>query len=233
MSNRIMLIPVGSSVGLTSISLGLVRALEQKNVDVGFFKPISQPKPGESGPEKSTEIIKQTSNINPPEPIALSHAEKRYSEGEQDVLLEEIVGCFETYAKQNQTIIIEGLVQTQEQNYTVRLNRMVANALGASVVFVATINDQEKSIEEMLDIAANHYGGVDSDNVLGCIFNKVGAPLDPYDIASTDSEDEFCLENQTKLLNKIQRLPILKRPSFKLLGAIPWDFDLIAPRVQD
>ncbi len=47
MTKRIMLIPVGSAVGLTSVSLGLLRAFEQKNIDVGFlnqFHNLSQAK---------------------------------------------------------------------------------------------------------------------------------------------------------------------------------------------
>lgn len=233
MTNRIMLIPVGSLVGLTSISLGLVRALEQKNMNIGFFKPISQPKLGDKGPEKSTEIIKRTSNIQPPKAFDLVYAEKKYSEGEQDVLLEEIVGRFELYAEPGQTVIIEGLVQTQEQNYTVRLNRKVASALSADVVFVSTYQSNEPSIEEQLEIAVNHYGGLENSKVLGVIFNKVGMPKDPYDIAistSGDTDNQISMENTIK---EIHQLSILKNPQFKLLGAVPWDFDLIAPRIQD
>jgi hypothetical protein len=37
MSRRIMLIPISTGVGLTSVSVGLVRALEQKAVKVNFF----------------------------------------------------------------------------------------------------------------------------------------------------------------------------------------------------
>ncbi len=230
-----MLIPVGTSVGLTSVSIGLVRALEQKNINVGFFKPIAQPKKGDSatGPEKSTEMIKNTTQINPPTPFTLGYAEKLYSEGEQDILLEDIVGRFETYAKHDQTIIIEGLVQTSEQNYTVRLNRMVANALGANVIFVASINEQNQSVDEMLDIAANHYGGIENSHVLGCIFNKVGAPIDPYDISSSSIEENNTPIIQDDLIEKIHNLPIFKSKHFKLLGVVPWHFDLVAPRVQD
>ena len=42
-SHRIMLIPVGFGVGLTSVSLGLLHTCEQKGIKVGHFKPISQP----------------------------------------------------------------------------------------------------------------------------------------------------------------------------------------------
>lgn len=233
MSNRIMLIPVGTSVGLTSVSIGLVRALEQKSVDVGFFKPISQLTKGDTGPEKSTEMIKQTSHINPPKPFDLAYAEKLYSEKRQADLLESIVGRFEKYAKRGQTIIIEGLVQNSQQNYTVRLNRMIANALGAKVVFVTTIDEQNQSVDELLDIAANHYGGIENDNVLGCIFNKVGSPIDPYDISTHAIEDNNIAAIQDSLIKKVHDLPIFKSPHFKVLGIVPWQFDLIAPRVKD
>ena len=37
MSHRIMLIPVGSGVGLTSVSLGLLHACQQKGIKVGHI----------------------------------------------------------------------------------------------------------------------------------------------------------------------------------------------------
>ena len=61
MSRRIMLIPISTGVGLTSVSVGLVRALEQKAVKVNFFKPIAQPRKDDIGPEKSTVIVQQGS----------------------------------------------------------------------------------------------------------------------------------------------------------------------------
>lgn len=42
--------PTDFGVGLTSISLGLVRTLERAGLKVGFFKPIAQPHPGDLGP---------------------------------------------------------------------------------------------------------------------------------------------------------------------------------------
>ena len=42
MSRRIMLIPVGFEVGLTSVSLGMMRVLERQGINSTLFKPISQ-----------------------------------------------------------------------------------------------------------------------------------------------------------------------------------------------
>ncbi len=51
MSRTIMLIPTGTSVGLTSVSLGVIRAMERKGVRLSVFKPIAQPRSGGDAPE--------------------------------------------------------------------------------------------------------------------------------------------------------------------------------------
>ena len=38
--------PVGYDVGLTSVALGLVRALERRGLKVGFVKPVAQQREG-------------------------------------------------------------------------------------------------------------------------------------------------------------------------------------------
>ena len=53
MSRRIMLIPVGTSVGLTTVSMGLVRAIEEQGIKLNFFKPVAQPRKGDNGEERS------------------------------------------------------------------------------------------------------------------------------------------------------------------------------------
>ena len=55
--------PTDFGVGLTSISLGLVRTLERAGLKVGFFKPIAQPHPGDTGPERSTELVAQVLGV--------------------------------------------------------------------------------------------------------------------------------------------------------------------------
>ena len=106
MSRRIMLIPVSTGVGLTSVSVGLVRALEQKAIKVNFFKPIAQPRRGECGPEKSTAIVKIGSSINPPEPFSLTYAENMIGDGKGNTLLEEIVERFESAIHDDEIVII-------------------------------------------------------------------------------------------------------------------------------
>ncbi|MBJ4011286.1 AAA family ATPase, partial [Salmonella enterica subsp. enterica serovar Kentucky] len=51
MSRTIMLIPTSAGVGLTSVSMGVLRAMERKGVKVSFYKPICQPRSGGDQPD--------------------------------------------------------------------------------------------------------------------------------------------------------------------------------------
>lgn len=234
MARRIMLVPISTGVGLTSVSVGLVRALEQKAVKVNFFKPIAQPRSGETGPEKSTLIVTQGSPINPPTPFALDYAEQMIGDGKGDDLLEEIVERFESTISNDEVAIIEGMVPTRRQPYAGRVNREIAQTLGAEIIFVLTPgNDSNDQIEDRLEIAAGYYGGVGHARVLGCIFNKVNAPLDDEGRARADLVDSHNPEALENELNRLASLPIFTKHPFMLLGSIPWDFELVAPRVKD
>ena len=67
--------PTGFGVGLTSISLGLVRALELAGLKVGFCKPIAQLHPGDTGPERSSELIARTHGLKSPTPLDQAYVE--------------------------------------------------------------------------------------------------------------------------------------------------------------
>ena len=234
MAKRLMLIPVGTSVGLTTLSLGIVHALERQGTNVNFFKPIFQPRNSQQKAEKSTEITKLYSNITPIEPLDVAYAEQMIGDGKGDVLLEEIVERFEQNVADDEVAIIEGMVPTRKQPYAGRVNREIAQTLGADVVFVLTPgNDSLDEIEDKLEIAAANYGGIKSKRVLGCIFNKVNAPIDEEGRARADRADLFDPEKEKDAIRRVQSISLFRKSNFQLLGSIPWEFDLIAPRVKD
>lgn len=75
MSRTIMLIPTSAGVGLTSVSMGVLRAMERKGVSVSFYKPIAQPRSGGNQPDLTSTIISTNSDIKIGEPIAMTKAE--------------------------------------------------------------------------------------------------------------------------------------------------------------
>lgn len=83
MSRTIMLVPISSGVGLTSVSLGVLRAMERKGVNVSFFKPIAQPRSGFDAPDLTSTIITASSDIKVAEATPMSEAESFISNEKQ------------------------------------------------------------------------------------------------------------------------------------------------------
>lgn len=233
MPRRIMLIPVGTSVGLTSVSLGLVRVMQQQGLKVKFFKPVGQPRYGDKEAEKSTTIATKVGLLKPAEPLSTSYVEEMISQDKIDILLEEIIALFEKNTDQEDVAIIEGLVSTQSHPYAVRLNKEICNALDAQIVLVsAPGNLMLNQLNDKLEIVADSYGGHKGKKVIGCIFNKVNAPINEKGQLSSELIERHDNSQTADVINKLSTLPIFSK-SFALLGCVSWSFELIAPRVVD
>jgi len=228
MSHRIMLIPVGFGVGLTSVSLGLLHACQQKGIKVGHFKPISQPSRNVmASKEKALPSVSLSENDSA---ISLSYVEKKIGAGLHDVVLEEVVEKFNLFEQDQDVILIEGLIPTTRQPYAGRINRDVAQALSADIVLVAAPDyDNPEQFEDRIEVSADTYGGIKNKRLIGCIINKLNAPdQDKYGLLPTEDEIEQDFD-----LSLWQSLPIFKSRNFNLLGTVGWERDLIAPRVID
>ena len=233
MSRTIMLIPIGAGVGVTSVSLGMVRAMERQGVAVNFFKPIAQPRSGDTGPERSTATLRNGSAINPPEPFAMKYAENLISSGKKSELLENIVERFQKITKDSDVIIVEGLVPTDKHQFANEINYSIAKALGAEMVFVThPSNDSSQQLKERMEIAVSSFGGKNNKNIVGCIINKVGAPIDETDSNSPDMNEMFDIPLAGTQTN-LEVLQMFSKSPLPILGCIPWSAELIAPRVQD
>ncbi|MGL4206173.1 MAG: phosphate acetyltransferase [Aeromonadaceae bacterium] len=232
-----MLIPIGSGVGVTSVSLGMVRAMERHGVNVSFFKPVAQPKPAHSGPEASTAVIRAGSNITPPEPLSLHYAENMISSGNTAVLLEEIVARYENHVKESgaEVVVVEGLVPVDKQPFANKLNYDIASALDADMVFVThTGNDSSQKLKERIELACANFGGVHNKRIVGCIINKVGAPVDEHGITRPDLTEMFeAHHNAGELAKNLEVLQFFGKSPLRILGCIPWNTQLIAPRAKD
>ncbi|TPH16422.1 phosphate acetyltransferase [Litorilituus lipolyticus] len=228
MSHRIMLIPVGSGVGLTSVSLGLLHACEQKGIQVGHFKPISQPSRNSLAKKNKTiEAISLSQNSTS---VSLSYVEEKMGDGLHDVVLEEIVANFDDFNQNQDVVIIEGLVPTARQPYAGRINRDVAQALCADIVLVAAPgNDSTEEFEDRIEVSAETFGGIKNKHLVGCIINKLNSP-DQDEFGLLPREEEITSEFN---LAPWQNLTLFKDRHFDLLGTIQWELDLIAPRVVD
>jgi len=226
--------PTTSGTGLTSVCLGLVRALDQLGVRVAFFKPIAQLYGGDTGPERSTHLIRETVGLQPADPIGLAYAQHKVAKGEFDQLMEEVITNFQASVNDADVMVVEGLVPRPNEDYIARLNQRIANTLGSDIILVAAKKqDSSAKLNERIHITASIFGGVDNPRLLGCILNKVGAPPKESQRVGTD-EGLDSWEVKERTFDHVKRkLPIFNNIGFRCLGIVHWNQAFVSPRTLD
>jgi len=210
--------------------MGIVHALERHGIKVNFFKPVAQPSNGENGLERSSAIIGQNPNIKPPIPFTQGYVANLVSTDKASRLLEEIVERANQALEGNDILVIEGLVPTRKQQYSARLNNQIAKALDAEVVFVTSPGaDNALQQKERLEIACQSFGGTDSERILGCIVNQINAPIDENGVIRPD----LAGTSKTNNKNQMDVFQLFGRSPIRVLGYIPWNEAITAPRVID
>ena len=81
---NIFIAPTGLESGLTSISLGLIRALDAQGLKVGFLKPIA---PHYQQVARATHLVRSSIQLNTPDPMQLDTVQQRISDGALDRVL--------------------------------------------------------------------------------------------------------------------------------------------------
>ncbi|WP_252465417.1 phosphate acetyltransferase [Microbulbifer okhotskensis] len=233
-----MLVPLEASAGITSVSLGLIRALERKSIEVQFFKPVAEPPPADGTIERTTEILRQTSNLKIPRSFSAEHAESMIATGKMAELQEDILARFRTCSQSSEVIIIEGVLPSSDNPVSSQLNYQIAKTLDAEVVLVTCpfprSRDLNRQLKERLEFAVRFFGGQDSDRVVGCIINKAGMPAEVLDtpgahLTGIHSHRKSSKEKQTC----INPRSLASQLSVSIVGFIPWNAELLAPRALD
>lgn len=228
MSHAFMLVSTGAGAGLTTVSLGMVRALDRLGIHTGFYKPVAQLHDGDYGPERSTQLIEHITAIRAPRPVSLRRATSMLGAGSEDMLMEEVVAQFRQCAMHADIVIIEGLVADGHAGYATRLNAAIAHALDAEVILVGK---PEADLDDYIDIAANAFRDANGTALIGTILNRLGAPTDGHPAMQTDTlqgpKDHAVQEATDKLCAAMRTKP------FHFIGGIPWQTSLIAMRMAD
>ncbi|WP_165578009.1 MULTISPECIES: phosphate acetyltransferase [Photorhabdus] len=227
-----MLIPTSTSVGLTSVSLGVIRSMEQKGVSLSVFKPIAQPR-CRAAQDQTTTIIRANSSIKTAEPLDMAHVESLLTTNQKDVLMEKIVALYHENTKDAEVILIEGLVPTRKHSFAQSLNYEIAKTLNAEIVFVLALgNDSPEQLKERVELARAEFGGNKNQNITGVIINKLNAPVDDQGRTRPDLSEIFD-ESSKAIVSNIDPNTLFKNSPLPILGCIPWSFDLIATRAID
>lgn len=223
---NIFLAPTEIGSGLTTISLGLIRALDEQGLKVGFFKPIA---PDYKKEERSTRLVKNLLNIDTPSPLLLSKVQSQISDDDLDQVLEDVVELHASIDNECDVVIVEGLVPDRNEPYTAKLNVEIAKTLNADVLLATSaLNKTPKQVQASLKLQLGLYGK-GKNNRLGCIINMVGNCDTSSSIPAADQQDAN-FEEDTALLDSFWAMKLPKCP---VLGVIPWKQELSSPRVLD
>jgi phosphate acetyltransferase len=227
MQHTFFIAPCETKTGLTSITLGIIRALDQLGLKVATCKPIANLKNDDR--HRSTAMIHYANGMEPPTPISLKHAQQMVTEGKIDRLMEDVVAMHQHIAKQVDVVLVEGIDPDSNEPYTAKLNVQIAKTLNAQVLLVAAPQGRSfAAFKEHITMAQGLYGSNKNSQLLGVIINKINAPKNPA--IPIKDQTSAGAGNTQQVMDQLRKLA---SPSMTLLGLIPWDQSLVAPRITD
>ena len=233
MAKSLYVAPTSLDTGLTSVCLGLLRALEREGVSVGFYKPFSQTvNRGESrhnqGSDSSVNFVRACSHLTPPNPIPLKEAQRLLNHGKADLLMENVIGEFQKVAREVDVVIVEGLVPDLTEAYIAQLNVEVARNLEAEVILVSKPTGRSpEELDEEIEFTARRFSMPYKVDVIAVILNKVG---EPQKTGLSLQETRISARAEA---NYPMDCRVFREQGFRLLATVLWEPDLLAPRVSD
>jgi len=239
MPHPLLTVPASHRVGLTSISLGLLRCLDRGGINVGFYKPVAQLRHGPRDRagldvERSSALVREISQLHPPAPLSAQEAEALLAKGAADELEQIVVSAYQSLAKNHDAIVIEGLVPTDEYPFATRVNRMIADALDAEVILIAEAQGRDiPSLIGDIRIASLAFG----TRVKGCILNRVesrGRSSVPSMSASPRLSAVMARTGSSNQHRQFSdQLEAIEKAGIRALGAVPTVQDFSAMRISD
>ncbi|MBN1960743.1 MAG: phosphate acetyltransferase [Deltaproteobacteria bacterium] len=232
MPRTLLLAPVGHHVGLDTVCLGLVRALDREGVRVAFVKPIDA-----FDGDRLGALMQLGAHLSPPAPIARSTVETLLASGDDQTLMEQVVEVCNKAAANADVLIAAGMIPEPDMVYSNRINNLMLKALDAELILVAAPHGQKpEHLTDIVAITARGFGSFAEDQQINCILNrvctspkKVGAA---HDLGPLSGECGDCrgatLEDKGEAFHKA-----LQAEKINTLAIVPCQRALAAPRVKD
>ncbi len=235
MAKVFFIAPASASVGLTSVCLGLLRALDSAGLRVGFFKPFAQSSDSnqnEPSPhDRSVIFARDMMAMTIPEPMSARYAHGLMSKKNDSLLMEQVIQLFHSVEQDADVVIVEGLVSTHDDDYSAAINVQVARNLDAEVILVATpANRTDSELQDYISLSARLFADPSDPDVVGCILNKVGA-LGTIQGGSDNILPVVQASGTEK--DYLQLTSLFNTNNFHLIAQIPWRPEFVAPRTSD
>lgn len=203
--------------GKTTVSLGLIKNLQELHEKVGFIKPIGQRYLEEEGLkiDEDSILIEEVCGIKcglkDMSPIAVEKGftERYITHPDKKSISEQINASFRRVSKGNNLVVIEGTGHAGVGSVFDHSNATVAKLLGSKVIIISSGGIGRPIDEILLNKALFEKEGV---KVLGVIVNKV-------------------LPAKFDKINRLVRKG-LERKKVNVLGVLPYDPMLARPTIE-
>ncbi|MDR2127724.1 MAG: phosphate acetyltransferase [Burkholderiaceae bacterium] len=166
-------LPTSRNAGLTSVALGMVRALQRQGLRAGFAKPVPQ-QDDDCGAERSVHFARALCRVKCSDALDMDTVLSHMAAGKSDDLMERIVSLCLAAAEGADVLVVEGLHVDAALPVASDLNLAVARSLHAEVVLVAQPGGSSGSAIELAARQCASHGL----NVAGVVFNKAPAALE-------------------------------------------------------
>jgi phosphate acetyltransferase len=235
MPHILLVAPAGRTVGLTSVCLGIVRALDRQGVRVAFAKPISA-----RGEEHSVALMRLGANLHPPAPISRQVAEELLAAGDDQTLMEHVVALCTGAAERADVLVVEGMVPEAGMVWATRVNALMLRALDAELILVAAPRGQTAAeVADGVAIAARGYGPLAEGRSIDAILNRVchgpaGHVIgDAEQLAPISGECSECRFTRLGDQEIEAYRAALAGEKIRCVAVVPCSKDIAAPRVRD
>ncbi|MCB8748483.1 phosphate acetyltransferase [Rhodoferax sp. U2-2l] len=167
------------NVGLTSVSLGLLRALQRRGLKVAFVKPVTKLTPDAEPSVLFARSICQATST--PDPLSMQLVTQQVTSGKTDDVLESIVSLAMSGSEGADVLVVEGIHADPTRAFIPQLSVAISRSLQADVILVASGAHPEGIAQTQYLIARVRNSG---RRVEGVIFNRVGSDFDEPAVAS-------------------------------------------------
>jgi len=232
-ATTVLVAPAGRRVGLTTACLGMVRALDRQGLRVGFVKPVANREQNDS-----STLIALGTGCTPPRSVPWQKAEELLAAGDDQTLMEHVVGVTGEAAKGVDVLIVEGMNPEAGMVHATRVNALMLKALDAELVLVSSPrNKNPAEVADALAIAARGYGARPEGRQVGCVLNRVcigaGRQEEVETIGQTQGGCTDC-DGVAPFAETEAALRIaVGNEKLRPIAIVPCSMDLAAPRVRD
>jgi phosphate acetyltransferase len=213
MRNRLFyLVPVSAEVGLTSLALSLVRALQLAGVRAGYVKPISQPELDMGEEDLAVHFARKLCGVETPDPIPFDRAAKMVRTGQLPGLMQDVVGWVEAVRENCDVLVVEGLIPDADIQIATRLNIGMISSLSADIIPVLTGHGRgAENLIATTATAIEQYGDEGRRPIAGVLINFCDS-VAARALAASGSLELGPETSPVPILGSIPSLPALSAP---------------------